>query len=139
MAYEMGCVAMKIDSVLVVLDKPKHDQLALERARLIAQRSGAALHIVSFAWLPVVEQHDMFDAKERRSIRRTCLAKREQWMAALVADLDLDEDRLSSEAVWTNDIAGWVLNHTADHGYGLVTYFRMPGDLKIQLYQPRYK
>ena len=111
---------MKIDSVLVVLDKPKHDQLALERARLIAQRSGAALHIVSFAWLPVVEQHDMFDAKERRSIRRTCLAKREQWMAALVADLDLDEDRLSSEAVWTNDIAGWVLNHTADHGYGLV-------------------
>jgi catechol 2,3-dioxygenase-like lactoylglutathione lyase family enzyme len=26
----------------------------------------------------------------------------------------------------------------ADHGYGLVTYFKMPGDLKVQLYQPRY-
>jgi Glyoxalase/Bleomycin resistance protein/Dioxygenase superfamily len=26
----------------------------------------------------------------------------------------------------------------ADHGYGLVTYFRMPGGLKVQLYQPRY-
>ena len=26
----------------------------------------------------------------------------------------------------------------ADHGYGLVTYFNMPGGLKVQFYQPRY-
>ena len=26
----------------------------------------------------------------------------------------------------------------ADHGYGLVTYLVAPGDLKIQLYQPKY-
>lgn len=25
-----------------------------------------------------------------------------------------------------------------DQGYGLVTYFKAPGDFKIQLYQPRY-
>jgi catechol 2,3-dioxygenase-like lactoylglutathione lyase family enzyme len=25
-----------------------------------------------------------------------------------------------------------------DHGYGLVTHFKMPGDLVVQLYQPRY-
>ncbi|TMI70525.1 MAG: extradiol dioxygenase [Bacteroidetes bacterium] len=25
-----------------------------------------------------------------------------------------------------------------DHGYGLVTYFHVPGDFTIQLYQPRY-
>ena len=25
-----------------------------------------------------------------------------------------------------------------DHGYGLVTYFKMPGVPKVQLYQPRY-
>lgn len=25
-----------------------------------------------------------------------------------------------------------------DHGYGLVTLFRAPGDFQIQLYQPRY-
>jgi len=27
----------------------------------------------------------------------------------------------------------------ADHGYGLVTHFKMPGDLTVQLYQPRYQ
>jgi catechol 2,3-dioxygenase-like lactoylglutathione lyase family enzyme len=26
----------------------------------------------------------------------------------------------------------------ADQGYGLVTHFRMPGEIKVQLYQPRY-
>lgn len=26
----------------------------------------------------------------------------------------------------------------ADHGYGLVTYFKAPGDFAIQLYQPHY-
>jgi len=25
-----------------------------------------------------------------------------------------------------------------NHGYGLVTHFRMPGDVKVQLYQPLY-
>jgi catechol 2,3-dioxygenase-like lactoylglutathione lyase family enzyme len=25
-----------------------------------------------------------------------------------------------------------------DHGYGLVTYFKVPGAFKVQLYEPRY-
>ena len=25
-----------------------------------------------------------------------------------------------------------------DHGYGLVTFFKAPGDFKVQLYQPKY-
>ena len=27
----------------------------------------------------------------------------------------------------------------ADHGYGYVTMFRMPGDLVVQLYEPKYQ
>ena len=26
-----------------------------------------------------------------------------------------------------------------DHGYGLVTFFKVPGDFEMQLYQPRYE
>jgi catechol 2,3-dioxygenase-like lactoylglutathione lyase family enzyme len=26
----------------------------------------------------------------------------------------------------------------ADHGYGLVTFFKVPGNFQVQLYQPRY-
>jgi len=27
----------------------------------------------------------------------------------------------------------------ADHGYGYVTYFSMPGGVKVQLYEPKYR
>ena len=27
---------------------------------------------------------------------------------------------------------------TEDHGYGLVTFFNVPGSFKVQLYQPKY-
>src|SRR5262247_192898 len=26
-----------------------------------------------------------------------------------------------------------------DHGYGMVTYFKVPGNFKVQLYQPKYR
>ena len=26
-----------------------------------------------------------------------------------------------------------------DHGYGLVTFFKVPGDFELQLYQPKYE
>jgi predicted enzyme related to lactoylglutathione lyase len=31
------------------------------------------------------------------------------------------------------------LGNVADHGYGLVTHFKMPGGVEVQLYQPRYR
>lgn len=31
------------------------------------------------------------------------------------------------------------VNEPEDHGYGLVTHFRVPGDFTVQLYQPKYK
>ena len=30
------------------------------------------------------------------------------------------------------------VDDVADHGYGLVTHFRVPGGFEIQLYQPKY-
>lgn len=49
---------------------------------------------------------------------------------------------------YCDDIAATVAELTAkgveftgpveDHGYGLVTHFRVPGGFAIQLYQPRY-
>jgi catechol 2,3-dioxygenase-like lactoylglutathione lyase family enzyme len=31
------------------------------------------------------------------------------------------------------------VDEVADHGYGLVTHFRAPGDFNIQLFQPLYR
>jgi predicted enzyme related to lactoylglutathione lyase len=31
------------------------------------------------------------------------------------------------------------IDEIADQGYGLVTHFKMPGGVEVQLYQPRYR
>lgn len=46
-------------------------------------------------------------------------------------DISTTVEELRARGVeFTDDIA--------NHGYGLVTHFRMPGDLVVQLYQPLY-
>jgi hypothetical protein len=40
----------------------------------------------------------------------------------------------SSEA----DALRAFLKEVEDHGYGLDTFFKVPGGFKVQLYQPRY-
>ena len=50
---------------------------------------------------------------------------------------------------YTDDIAGTVaylkshdvefVGEVTDQGFGLVTHFRMPGGVTVQLYQPHYK
>lgn len=30
------------------------------------------------------------------------------------------------------------VSEVEDHGYGFVTFFKVPGDFKLQLYQPKY-
>jgi hypothetical protein len=50
---------------------------------------------------------------------------------------------------YTDDVAatvaelqgrGVVFDHPIEnHGYGLVTHFTMPGDVRVQLYQPKYR
>jgi len=48
---------------------------------------------------------------------------------------------------YCDDIAGTVadlrsrgveLDDPQDHGYGFVTYFAMPGGIRVQLYEPKY-
>jgi predicted enzyme related to lactoylglutathione lyase len=32
-----------------------------------------------------------------------------------------------------------LVDEVADHGYGFVTHFRVPGGFSVQLYQPKYR
>lgn len=55
---------------------------------------------------------------------------------------------MHSISFYCNDIQGTVADlkkkgveftaEVEDHGYGLVTFFKMPGEVVVQLYQPHY-
>ena len=79
----------KLETILVILDKPKHAQTALARARDIAQAVGARMHLVSFAWLAMAEEKDVFDAHQRRAMKKAVVDERKTWVRQLVVDSKL--------------------------------------------------
>jgi universal stress protein E len=107
-------------SILVILDKPKHEQVALERALTLARAGGSHLHLVSFCYLPMVDRSDVFDTHQRRAIKKSALAERRRWLDGLIRDRDLAAADISTEIVWTDDIAAWVTKLVSGNGPQLV-------------------
>ncbi len=102
-------------SVLVILDKPKHEQSALAEAKtLLVEHPEAHVRLVSFVWHAMAEQKNVFDASQRRAIKKEIVRTREVWLRDLIRDEGLSAASISIEVVWTDGIAEWVEANSAD-------------------------
>jgi len=102
-------------SILVILDKPKHEQTALAEALKLQAASGAHLRLVSFVWHAMAEQKDVFDAHQRRALKREIVRNRESWLRDLIKDQKLVNAPISIEVVWKEDIGAWVSAESDSH------------------------
>jgi universal stress protein E len=102
------------NSVLVILDKPKHEQTALEEALRIQAATKAHLRLVSFVWHAMAEQKAVFDASQRRALKREILRQRETWLRNQIRDRQLGNLPIAIEVVWTGDIGEWVGKASTD-------------------------
>ncbi len=99
-------------SILVILDKPKHEQTALaEGLKVLAASPGAELRLVSFVWQAMAEQKEVFDAHQRRALKKEIVRNRERWLREMILDQGLSAAPANLEVVWTSDIAAWVAEH----------------------------
>ncbi|MCZ6890747.1 MAG: universal stress protein [Gammaproteobacteria bacterium] len=62
------------DSILVVLDKPKHEQWAMQRAFDLQSKTGANLRLVSFCWNAMGEPGAVFDSLDAQQLRSAMLS-----------------------------------------------------------------
>jgi universal stress protein E len=109
-----------LKSVFVLLDKPKHSQAALEKALSVQVATGAHLHLVAFCWHPMCEQREVFDAHQRRVMKKEILRVREEWLWELVRDHKLNAADITVEVTWTRDIAASVAAAVVERGDSLV-------------------
>lgn len=109
-----------LKSALVVLDKPKHPQTALDKALELQAATGMHLHLTSFCWNAICEQREIYDTHQRRSMKKEILRAREAWLWDMLRDRSLTAANLHLETVWTNDIAGWVADKVAERDDSLV-------------------
>ncbi len=106
--------------ILVIIDKPKHEQTALQRALALQERAGAHLHLAAFAYHPMYDQKDVFDVHQRRAIKKEIVRERTEWLRHLVRDAHGMFRDLTLEVAWTKGIARWVARRVAEHGDELV-------------------
>ena len=97
-----------LQSVLVILDKPKHFQSALREAQKIQEKTQVQLRLVSFVWNAMAEQKAVFDAQQRRALKREIIRAREVWIRELISEFDLLNAATSVEVQWTDNIGAWV-------------------------------
>ncbi|QKX16365.1 universal stress protein [Microbulbifer sp. YPW1] len=106
-----------MQNILVILDKPKHEQIALERALELAQKSGAKLQLVSFVYEPVVSIPML--SGSILNITDQIQKERGRWLDALKQEYTLPEGS-SAEVIWHHDIPSWTLGYLADNQIDLV-------------------
>jgi len=109
-----------IRSILVVLDRPGNEQLALERGRALAQATGAHLHLASFCWVGLAENEQIFDTHQRLALQKGALNERRRWLDGVILDAGLTAANVSTEVIWTKDIAAWVAERARDGKADLV-------------------
>ena len=113
--------------------------------------------------------HTMFYSSEpdalraflRDTLRFPCADVGEGWLIFQMPEADMgchpaDETGEHGEATGTHNISFYCddikqtvaelkqrgvefIDEIVDAGFGLVTHFKMPGDVEVQLYEPRYE
>ncbi len=111
---------MQIRNVLVIVDKPKEDQIALRRSLALRTDFGAHLHLVGFTYHPMYEQLDAFETHQRRALKRELMQARTEWLRGQVLDAGAGDADVKLQTVWAKDIVAWVARTAAGKDFDLV-------------------
>lgn len=108
-------------NILVILDKPKHQQIALQRALELVEKlpegDKVQLHLVSFAYEPM--QWLPFMSDSAKLVIEQVQADRRAWLENLKNEFALPQNT-HTEVVWHHDISVWVQEHLATNQCDLV-------------------
>ncbi|MBV1907060.1 MAG: universal stress protein [Pseudomonadales bacterium] len=108
-----------VKNILVIADKPKHEQRALHRALDLQKQTGANLNIKAFVFDSHVANGNAFAGKQRSKIKHELIAKHNEWLNSLLKDIDTCGE-VTKEVIWVSDIAKWVARHVSDSPQNLV-------------------
>ncbi len=98
---------MKLQSVLTLVDKPKHPQTALARTRRLVKESGARVHLLSYCWSPLADSDGVFARDQDLAIKQAMIAERRSWLLSQMVDAP-ELERARTSVLWTKDIASSV-------------------------------
>ena len=90
----------------------------IERGIELAKLSGAAVHIVGFAF-------DNYDSEQTTQknigdFRRAVIMTREKTISTILQQVDTENLELTSEVVWAENISKWLIEETKTNQYSMI-------------------
>jgi universal stress protein E len=108
-----------IDRILVIVDKPKHDQLAIRRGIELGRALNAKVQLTAFAYHVMYNHKSVFGRDERRALRDQLVGERMEWLTGQV-DILGGGVNVTFDVRWTNELAAEVNEIVRDGKFGLV-------------------
>jgi universal stress protein E len=81
---------------------------------------GMDLHLMTFCWNEMCDRRDVFDAHQRRAIKKEILRTREIWLWDLIRDRGLSAANLTIEVAWAQSVCDRVVDVVRERKYDLV-------------------
>lgn len=110
---------MKIKNILVIADKSDPKNKALVRAKLMADRHKASLHIVVFCY----ERLDVFSEKisnvKKKEVQEKILKNSDQWLSGQIKKEELSKV-ITYESIWEKNIHDWVVKKCKKENFDII-------------------
>ena len=108
-------------TLLVIADKQGGKNIALTRAVALQQQTGAKITLLGCCYADIKNTADLKLAKlSRNQLEKKILARREQEMKKLVADLKIKKNAISIKTFWSKNIAQAITAYCKKHPVDMV-------------------
>jgi universal stress protein E len=110
----------RIDRILAVIDPTSDLQLALDKATLLARRSGAALELFICDYDPALSGQPFFDTAKLRELREEFVSERVEFLEELADDLRGEGLAVETHVHWDNPVYRGVVRRVQESSPDLV-------------------
>jgi universal stress protein E len=102
--------------ILVILEQEQESKSALDRALVIAKKTGADIHVLIYCYENLSWMNDVFDMLENLRIKEKIIKHKEIWWQQYIKSYS-DTILISHEIVWKKYFVDAVLSHCEAHKY----------------------
>lgn len=111
---------LRLDRILAIVDPTSGVQPALDKARLLAKRSGGTLELFVCDFDPSLSGRPMFDTERLQQLRAAFVSERTESLEALAEEIRADGISVETHVRWDNPVHRGVLRRVQESSPGLV-------------------
>jgi universal stress protein E len=107
-----------METYLIIAGNKGEKESAIHRGIELAKVSGAAVHIVGFAFDTYVSEQT--DQQIIDNFQLAMIAKRQEYISNTIEKIDIQNVMITTDVVWEKDISKWIVDHAKSDLHSMI-------------------